>query len=56
MAATAIWATIERVKVLLTFAPESRCKFFDVLILLDSLFADKRLERPGVRGVGGSIL
>lgn len=53
MAATAIWATIERVKVLLTLAPGSRCKFFDVLIPLDSLLADKRPERPGVGGVGG---
>lgn len=52
MAAAAIWATIERVKVLLTFAPGSRCKFFDVLIPLDSLLADKRLERPGVWGGG----
>lgn len=46
MAASAIWAAVEQVKVLLTSAPESRCKFFDVLIPSDTQFRDKRLEQP----------
>lgn len=53
MAASAIWATVERVKVLLTSAPESGCKFFDVLIPSDMQFTDKRLERPGRKGRTG---
>lgn len=53
MAASAVRAVFEQVKVLLTSAPESRYKFFDVLIPLDTQFTDKRLERPGRKGRSG---
>lgn len=49
MGAGAIWAAVERVKVLLAFVAESRSKFSDVLILLDSLFCRKA---SGAGGVG----